>query len=62
VISSVGNILLSYDSDGAVPTFGFGAKLSGSCNDLACIISLIYLQMHVQHKRKYRIIEEAKVT
>lgn len=31
VISSVGSILLAYDSDGAVPTFGFGAKLSGSC-------------------------------
>jgi len=27
VISSVGNILLSYDSDGRVPTYGFGAKL-----------------------------------
>lgn len=31
VISSVGNILLAYDSDGAVPVFGFGCKLSGSC-------------------------------
>jgi len=27
VISAVGNILLSYDSDGKIPTFGFGAKL-----------------------------------
>jgi len=27
VISTVGNILLAYDSDGKVPVFGFGAKL-----------------------------------
>lgn len=31
VITTVGNILLSYDTDGAVPTFGFGAKLSEPC-------------------------------
>lgn len=56
VMTNVGNILLSYDSDGSVPFFGFGAKLEEPCmlSSVDCILIVLDLsasKANIPHER-----------